>query len=143
MMVRFHLIVSLRRYLFKLLFLCYKNGRNYRDSLVNIFSVERSSQESRGFSHERFKLLHHWHLPYINPLMYICNPPKKLCKIYLFLTKVVQQKEITVIGYLFFCYLFNYSCYCKFHSILIAAKFKIKRIQFHIFYFAEQFIIFA
>ena len=30
------------------------NGRNYRDSLVNIFSVERSSQESRGFSHERF-----------------------------------------------------------------------------------------
>ena len=31
------------------------NGRNYRDSLVNIFSVERSSQESRGFSHERFK----------------------------------------------------------------------------------------
>ena len=31
-----------------------KNGRNYRDSLVNIFSVERSSQESRGFSHERF-----------------------------------------------------------------------------------------
>lgn len=33
-----------------------KNGRNYRDSLVNIFSVERSSQESRGFSYERFKL---------------------------------------------------------------------------------------
>ncbi len=32
----------------------YRNGRNYRDSLVNIFSVERSSQESRGFSHERF-----------------------------------------------------------------------------------------
>ena len=32
-----------------------KNGRNYRVSLVNIFSVERSSQESRGFSHERFK----------------------------------------------------------------------------------------
>lgn len=31
------------------------NGRNYRDSLVNIFSVEKSSQESRGFSHERFK----------------------------------------------------------------------------------------
>lgn len=31
------------------------NGRNYRDSLVNIFSAERSSQESRGFSHERFK----------------------------------------------------------------------------------------
>ncbi|MCI7813379.1 MAG: hypothetical protein SO016_11280 [Lachnospiraceae bacterium] len=33
-----------------------KNRRNYGDSLVNIFSVERSSQESRGFSHERFKL---------------------------------------------------------------------------------------
>ena len=31
-----------------------KNGRNCRDSLVNIFSIERSSQESRGFSHERF-----------------------------------------------------------------------------------------
>ena len=31
-----------------------KNRRNYGDSLVNIFSVERSSQESRGFSHERF-----------------------------------------------------------------------------------------
>ena len=30
------------------------NGRNYRVSLVNIFSVGRSSQESRGFSHERF-----------------------------------------------------------------------------------------
>ena len=28
---------------------------NYRVSLVNIISVERSSQESRGFSHERFK----------------------------------------------------------------------------------------
>ena len=31
-----------------------KNRRNYGGSLVNIFSVERSSQESRGFSHERF-----------------------------------------------------------------------------------------
>ena len=32
-----------------------KNGRNCRDSLVNIFSAEKSSQESRGFSHGRFK----------------------------------------------------------------------------------------
>lgn len=31
-----------------------ENGRNCRDSLVNIFSMERSSQESCGFSHERF-----------------------------------------------------------------------------------------
>ena len=28
---------------------------NYQVSLANIFSVERSSQEYRGFSHERFK----------------------------------------------------------------------------------------
>lgn len=31
------------------------NDRNYRDSLVNILSVEGSSQESRDFSHDRFK----------------------------------------------------------------------------------------
>ena len=31
------------------------NGWNNRDSLVNILTVVGSSQESRGFSHVRFK----------------------------------------------------------------------------------------
>ena len=32
------------------------NGWNNRDSLVNILTVVGSSQESRGFSHVRFKI---------------------------------------------------------------------------------------